>query len=257
MAQNRSWRPNLFRTQLSVRHVQGKLWTLTEPLVWEGRHELLVVRSDFDTDFASIPKAVRWLMDNAGANSEAAVLHDAVYQESKLVNGRVDPADADGIFRRGLRETGSTALTRGLMWGAVRAKSIKNGRYGSKGPPPAVKLAQLAGIALLAVLVVIPPTAVAFVGLMFYLLANWIVAVVWKSYEQRRFPNDDLPNWPYPKAKPKTPRNPYKPGDLVVLKLDAPPAQALIASIDSSTNRVTADAVTTAALAEADRLSAN
>jgi hypothetical protein len=52
-------------------------------------------------------------MENAGADSEAEVLHDAVYQESKLDDRRVDPADADGIFRRALRETGSTALPGG------------------------------------------------------------------------------------------------------------------------------------------------
>ncbi len=237
----------MFRTQLSVRHVQGKLWKLTEPLVWEGRHELLVVRSDFDTDFASMPKAVQWLMDSAGANSEAAVLHDAVYQESKRGDRRVDPADADGIFRRALRETGSTALTRGLMWGGVRAKSIKSGRYGNKGPSPAVKLAQVVGIAMLALVVVIPPTAVAAVGLIFYLLVNWLVAVAWKSYENRRFPNDELPNWPYPKSKPQAIRTPYKPQDLVVLQLDSPPAQALLAAIDPATKRVTEEAVSLAA----------
>jgi hypothetical protein len=83
------------------------------------------------------------------------------------------------------------------MWGAVRTKSIKSGRYGDKGPSPAIKFTQLAGIALLALAVVIPPTLVGFLGLGFYWIANWVIAVVWQNYERHRFPDDDLPNWPY------------------------------------------------------------
>jgi hypothetical protein len=70
----------MFLTRLAVSHVGGKRWELTDPLVWAGTNELLVIRPRFATDFASIPKPLRWLLDNAGANSEAAVLHDAIWR---------------------------------------------------------------------------------------------------------------------------------------------------------------------------------
>ena len=73
----------MFRTKLHVAHIDDKRWQLTRPLVWEGQWQYFVIRAGFQTDFASIPKPVRWLLDNAGRNAEAAVLHDAVWRESK------------------------------------------------------------------------------------------------------------------------------------------------------------------------------
>ena len=67
-----------FRTPLSVRHEVGEEWRLLDPLVFEGRDDYFVMRKGFKTDFASIPRPVRWLFDTAGTNSEPGVLHDAV-----------------------------------------------------------------------------------------------------------------------------------------------------------------------------------
>jgi hypothetical protein len=186
----------MFLTRLAVSHVGGKRWELTDPLVWAGKDELLVIRSRFATDFASIPKPLRWLLDNAGENSEAAVLHDAVWRESRQQNPRVDPADADGIFRRALRETGSTALTRGLMWFGVRATAIGGGRYGKKGPTKLVKIAQLLGMFALGACTALLPTIVAFAGLGVFWVANWIVALAWRPFERSRFP-EFAANWPW------------------------------------------------------------
>ena len=187
---------DMFSTRLSVSHIEGRRWTLNDPLVWAGKWELMVVRSGFETDFASIPNAFRWFLDNAGANSEAAVLHDAVWRESQRDDPRVDPADADGIFRRALRETGSTALTRGLMWGAVRAAAIAHGRFGKKGPPIFVKLFQLVGILILALVTALPATVVVVVGLVIFWVANWIIAVLWRFFEVRTFEGFSG-NWPW------------------------------------------------------------
>lgn len=194
----------MFLTDLCVRHVQGKRWRLTKSLVWEGEAELFVIRRGFETDFASIPKPVRWLLDTAGQNSEAAVLHDAAWRESQRPAHllRIDPADADGMFRRALRETGATALTRGIMWGGVRSESIRRGRYGASGPGKLTKLAQLAGIALLGLVTVAPPSAVAGVGLAFYWVVNWGTALVWRIFERRKFGSGFKPNWPWlPESK--------------------------------------------------------
>ena len=145
---------------------------------------------------------------------------------------RIDPADADGMFRRALRETGATALTRGLMWGGVRAASISGGRYGSSGPSRWVKLAQLAGITALGALTVLLPTGVAFAGLVLYWFANWIVAVAWRSFETRTFGKDFRSNWPWwPAKKPAATTGALPERLLVVLQLGGPGATLLLESI--------------------------
>jgi hypothetical protein len=193
---------SMFRTTLHVSHLEGRKWLLTMPLVWEGRWQYLVVRTGFATDFASIPKPVQWLLDSGGSNAEAAVLHDAVWRESRRREGaRVDPWHADGIFRRALRETGSPALTRGLMWFAVRLAAMVRGRFGRLGPPFAVKILQLAGIFVLGVLTAAVPSVVAIIGIAVYWVASWVVALVWQVFERVRL--EEPPNWPWPLDRKK------------------------------------------------------
>jgi hypothetical protein len=186
----------VFLTTLHVAHVDANTWKLTSPLVWEGNVDYFVIRKDFLTDFASIPKPIRWLLDSSGGNSEAAVLHDAVWRESKKKSdGRVDPWDADGMFRRALRETGTPALTRGIMWFGVRVGAVFGGRFGVSGPPIAVKLLQLIGMLVVGVFAVLGPTLVAAVGLVVYWLINWLISAIWILYERRRKFPTNLP-WP-------------------------------------------------------------
>ena len=178
-----------FRTPLSVRHEVGEEWRLLDPLVFEGRDDFFVMRKGFKTDFASIPRPVRWLFDTAGTNSEPGVLHDAVWRESKRDDGkqpRVDPWDADGLFRRALRESGATAITRALMWIAVRAAAIAAGRLRSQRTVGPVKVGQVTGMAAVGVVSVGAPTVVAVLGRIFYWLIEWVVAVPWYVFERAK-----------------------------------------------------------------------
>ncbi len=187
-----------FRTPLSVRHEVDEEWRLLDPLVFEGREDFFVIRKGFRTDFASIPRPVRWLFDTAGTNSEPGVLHDAVWRESKRADGitpRVDPWDADGLFRRALRESGAPAITRALMWIAVRTAAIAAGRFGRSGPSLPVKIGQVAGMATVGIVAVGAPTAVAVVGRVFYWLIEWVVAILWYPFERAKGTETNLP-WP-------------------------------------------------------------
>jgi hypothetical protein len=183
---------------LSVRHEVGEEWRLLDPLVFEGREDFFVIRKGFKTDFASIPRPVRWLFDTAGPNSEPGVLHDAVWRESKRDDGkvpRVAPWDADGLFRRALRESGATAITRGLMWIAVRTAAIAGGRLGRSGPSLPVKLGQVTGMAAVGVASVGAPTAAAIVGRIFYWVIDWLIAIPWQLVERAKGLTTNLP-WP-------------------------------------------------------------
>jgi hypothetical protein len=74
------------------------------------------VPAGFHTDLASIPPAFRWLIAPYGKYTKAAILHDYLLHERV-----VSVADADGIFRRSMRELDVSFLRRWMMWAAVRA----------------------------------------------------------------------------------------------------------------------------------------
>lgn len=231
-----------FRTPLSVRHEVGEEWRLLEPLVFEGRDDFFVMREGFTTDFASIPRPIRWLFDTAGTNSEPGVLHDAVWRESKRRDGRVprvDPWDADGLFRRALRESGATAITRGLMWIAVRAAAIAAGRFGRSGPPLPVKVGQVGGMAAVGIVSVGPPTVVAVGGRISYWVVEWVVAVPWSLFERKRGTTTNLP-WPVGRRRrrPTAPPKEY----LLVLPKQSPAGVALAAMLGPADGTVMADA---------------
>ena len=230
-----------FRTPLSVRHEVGEDWRLLAPLVFEGSRDFFVIREGFRTDFASIPRPVRWLFDTAGGNSEPGVLHDAVWRESKRTDGvprRIDPWDADGLFRRALRESGATALTRGLMWIAVRAAAIAAGRFGSSGPPLPVKVGQLAGVATVGVVTVGAPTAVAFVGRIVYWMVECLVAVPWAVFERLRGKRTNLP-WPASGGRDPIEAPPRE--HLLVIPIDSDGGRALEAMLGTGDATVIED----------------
>jgi hypothetical protein len=245
-----------FRTPLSVRHDLGEEWLLLEPLVFEGRDEFFVIRKGFKTDFASIPRPVRWLIDTAGSNSEPGVLHDAVWRESKRTDRdppRVDPWDADGLFRRALRESGATAITRSLMWIAVRAAAIVAGRVGKEGPSAPMKVVQLVVMALVGAVAIGIPSVVAVVGRAFYWVIEWLVAGPMYLYEKHRGTGSNLP-WPLSrkrkveaaKSAPEAERDEHEikgpPNEvlMVIVKTD-PGGLALAAMLGGGNDRVLVD----------------
>lgn len=200
-----------FRTPLQVCHEAGEDWGLAAPLVFQGRDEFFVIRSTFRTDFASIPRPVRWLFESAGANSEAGVLHDALWRESQRtdVTPRVDPWDADGIFRRALRQAGGTLVTRWLMWLAVRLAASVDGRFGAQGPALPLKVLQLLVLLVVGFLAVGLPTLVVVLGRVVYWVIEWIVVL--PDLVMRR-----STNLPWPRG-PKRPRPKATPGELLLI----------------------------------------
>uniref|UniRef100_UPI002454BD7F DUF1353 domain-containing protein n=1 Tax=Nocardia abscessus TaxID=120957 RepID=UPI002454BD7F len=99
-----------------VEELDAKFWRVTEPLVYRGATEEFVVPAGFRTDFASVPRALVWLIPRYGNYTRAAILHDYL-----LSSNAVSVADADGIFRRSLHELGVSLPRRWMMWAAVRA----------------------------------------------------------------------------------------------------------------------------------------
>jgi hypothetical protein len=79
------------------------------------------VPAGFVTDFASVPGLFTWLVPRYGRFTKAAILHDFLCDEAK--EGRFIRSQADGIFRRVMRELGVGFIRRWVMWAAVRLGS--------------------------------------------------------------------------------------------------------------------------------------
>lgn len=113
---------------LTVRSCGPVRWELAESLVYQGAEDRFTVPAGFRTDFASVPTVFTWLIPRYGIYTRAAVLHDFL---CALVRAGVfTQVDADGIFRRVLRELGVSLPRRWMMWAAVRAGYRMSGATG-------------------------------------------------------------------------------------------------------------------------------
>ncbi len=100
---------------------EGTRWTLVEPFSYRAKHETFVVPAGFTTDFASVPRVLVWLLPRYGKWTQAAILHDYLWDLAR--SGKIRKSDADGIFNRAMRELGVPFLRRWVMWAAVRFAS--------------------------------------------------------------------------------------------------------------------------------------
>lgn len=154
---------------------RGGEYELTEELVYIGRDEVFTVPVGFSTDLASVPQFLTWLVPVAGRHDRAAIVHDYFCQA--LENGEpvVSARDADGIFRRMLRELCVPTVRRwlfftGVRWGALGTPSR---RPGWLQDAPAVLT-----VSALALPVVLPASVVVGGGLVLYGVAEAIAKPV-------------------------------------------------------------------------------
>ena len=159
---------------LTVRRVDANTWSLVDDLVYRGNRQRFVVPAGFRTDFATVPRVVTWLVPRFGAYTLAAILHDWLSSEG-IVSGVVSSREADGIFRRVMRESGVPVLRRWMMWAGVRWGALTNERR------RAGWLASAPGVVAISVLaspLVVPPAVVIVPGLLVYALAEGLVSLV-------------------------------------------------------------------------------
>ncbi|CAL9377309.1 DUF1353 domain-containing protein [Streptomyces sp. enrichment culture] len=142
---------------IAVKQIDAETWELLEEVAYRGREDTFTVPVGFRTDFASVPTVFVWLIPRYGVYTKAAIVHDYLCREAP-----VSRAEADGVFRRALRELGVSLLRRWIMWAAVRA----GGRLSGTG----------VGELLLWLLVTVP--AVAFLAVPAVVLTVWL-ALFW------------------------------------------------------------------------------
>jgi hypothetical protein len=159
---------------LTVSRVDADTWELVDELVYQGRCERFVVPAGFRTDFASVPRVVTWLVPRFGAYTLAAILHDWLCSEG-IRSGAVTSREADGIFRRVMRESGVSVLRRWLMWAGVRwgALTDERRRAGWVFSAPGVL-----AITVLAAPLIVPPGIVILPSLLVFAVAERVVGLV-------------------------------------------------------------------------------
>jgi hypothetical protein len=135
-----------------VRQFDEKSWTLDEEVVYQGKRDRFVIPAGTRTDFASVPRVFVWLVPPYGLFTAAAVLHDHLWSV-RVPAGSIGPVDADGLFRRAMRELGVPFLVRWFMWGAVRWAALSDPvrRAGWLRELPRVALVTLAALPVVTV----------------------------------------------------------------------------------------------------------
>ena len=160
---------------LTVRRVDADTWSLVDDLVYRGSRERFVVPAGFRTDFATVPRVVTWLVPRFGAYTLAAILHDWLVTDGRPV---VSPREADGIFRRVMRESGVPVLRRWLMWAGVRWGALADER---RRPGWLISAPGVLAISVLAAPLVVPPAVVIAPGLLVYGVAERLASLIWPT----------------------------------------------------------------------------
>ena len=157
-----------------LRQVDEKNWETVETLTYQGTIDRFVVPKGMRTDFASVPRAFVWFLPRYGRYTRAAILHDYLWRHRVGDSEQpVSRRDADGLFRRVMRELEVPLLRRWIMWGAVRWAALmkSDGRAGWLRDAPRVAL-----VTIVALPFVLPPALLVLVALgAFFLLELMLV----------------------------------------------------------------------------------
>ena len=113
----------MFTTELELVEIDNRpnFWRLDAPLSWvdpsvaDVNMQHIIVPPDFITDLASIPAALRGLLDVNGRSRRPAALHDWLYA-AQICSRAV----ADETLRRALIAEGESSATARVYWLGVR-----------------------------------------------------------------------------------------------------------------------------------------
>ena len=165
-----------------VEQVGDEDWKVRERLEYLGRYDRFTVPVGMVTDFASVPRAFVWFLPRYGAYTMAAILHDYLWRDL-AATGEMRWVDADGIFRRAMRELRVPFLRRWIMWAAVRwgALTKPRGREGWLGESWRVLLFTLLSLPFVA-----PPALLILVALAAFFVLELLLWVPIKLTELAR-----------------------------------------------------------------------
>ena len=105
-------------TKLNTTPIDDKYWEVLEDYTYETSKGLVVVPKGFRTDYASVPRIFRNIINTYGKHGRAAVVHDWLYSSKCTLD--ITRAEADKIFLEIMKECGVGVIKRQFMYRMVR-----------------------------------------------------------------------------------------------------------------------------------------
>ena len=146
-------------------------WILLDDLVYQAKVDRITVEAGFETDLASVPRLLVWLVPRFGRYTRSAILHDYLLKHRQETYSR---HDADGIFRRSMREHDVPVLLRWMMWAAVGLNSAIKDRVNRKPRPGVMHELGLLAVAIPSLLFVLLPAVVVQAWLLLMWVLEWV-----------------------------------------------------------------------------------
>lgn len=105
-------------TKLKTSPIDDKYWEVEEDYQYQTSQGLVIVPKGFKTDYASVPKLFRNIINSYGKHGRAAVVHDYLYSRGSSPN--LTREQADKIFLEIMTECKVSTWKRNLMYRLVR-----------------------------------------------------------------------------------------------------------------------------------------
>lgn len=108
--------------ELRAHKSADQLWELMEPFAFETPSLSVTVPAGFVSDFASVPRLVRWYVDDDDpAILPGSIVHDYVYGRRGMLEGRkISRAEADALLRDAMLTAGAGKTLAAVVHAAVR-----------------------------------------------------------------------------------------------------------------------------------------
>ena len=111
----------LHTVSLPGRKAGAKCLQLTRPLSYLNRDSVVVTApAGYETDGASVPRAVWWLLPPFGSYREAAVIHDYLFEVQKVGGKRIGVTEANMHLLWGMEDLGVSWWKRQAIYRAVQ-----------------------------------------------------------------------------------------------------------------------------------------
>ena len=105
-------------TELKTTPIDDKYWEVMEDYYYKTSRGIIRVPKGFRTDYASVPRIFRNIINSYGKHGRAAVVHDWLYSSQCKID--VTREEADKIFLEIMKECGVGSIKRNLMYRMVR-----------------------------------------------------------------------------------------------------------------------------------------
>jgi hypothetical protein len=115
--------------------VETNMKRLLEPVVYEDKYGVVyTVPEGYETDYASVPRALSWLYPKDGPYRPAAIVHDYLITNGlELKEFDISSVRVDEIFREAMADIGNIPKVRQwVMWAGVRIGAFFS-KYRRKG----------------------------------------------------------------------------------------------------------------------------